>query len=42
MKGKDFVAKKLKIKLKHDNLDLEICYFDKKFSYFYQHEHVEL
>jgi hypothetical protein len=27
MKGKDFVAKKLKIKLKHDTLDLENVLF---------------
>ncbi len=29
MKGKDFVTKKLKIKLKHDILDLETCYLIK-------------
>jgi hypothetical protein len=35
MKGVDFVAKKLKIKLKHDTLDLETCYFDQIFNYLY-------
>ncbi len=36
MKGKDFVAKKLEIKLKHDTLDLETCYFDQRFNYLCQ------
>jgi hypothetical protein len=42
MKGKNFVAKKQKIRLKHDSLDLETCYFDQRFSYIYQQECVEL
>jgi hypothetical protein len=42
MKDKDFVAKILKIKLKHDTLDFETCYFDQRFSYFCQQECVEL
>jgi hypothetical protein len=36
MKDKDFVAKKLEIKLKHDTLDLETSCFDERFNYLCQ------